>query len=170
MTYEHEGFHAEVYHFLLPPGNIHKLISLFSKTLLYMLLQGVDKPNGTLPPPGFAAPHWDALSTQWSRIPKPNSEIVSLGPTTLTIGHDDPEKLDTSPELSTKLAGHEFGWDNEHPRREVKVGEFKISWRPVSNGEFYEFYEGAGKGKVDFPASWIKVGGDVKVCDSREPT
>ena len=128
-----------------------------------MLLQGVDQPNGTLSPPGFAVPHWDALHTQWSRIPKPHSETIALGPATVVIGHDDPEKLDSSPELSTKLDDIEFGWDNEHPKREVKVEEFKISWRPISNGDFYEFYEGPGKGNVDFPASWIRIGGDVKV-------
>lgn len=128
-----------------------------------MLLQGAGKADGTLPPPCFTAPHWEALSAQWSLFPAPDTDSVTLGPATVVLGHDDPEALDISPDLYTKFENVEFGWDNEHPRREVQTGEFKISWRPVSNGEFYEFYEGKGKGVVGFPTSWVKVAGSVQV-------
>ena len=60
-------------------------------------------------------------------------------------------------------AGHEYGWDNEHPKREVHVNSFRIEWRPVSNGEFHDFYTGTGKGLVNFPASWVEVEGEIQV-------
>jgi formylglycine-generating enzyme required for sulfatase activity len=62
------------------------------------------------------------------------------------------------------VEGHEFGWDNEHPKREVDIGRFKIEWRPVTNGEFYQFYTGVGRDKASFPASWVDDGGIIKVC------
>ncbi|KAI5123275.1 hypothetical protein M0805_009297 [Coniferiporia weirii] len=143
MTLEHEGFHAE--------------------TLLYMLLQGSGVPDGTLPPPGFTPPNWDALAKQWDEIPLPVEPTVTLGPTTIVLGHDDPERSDSDPEKRLDFDGIGFGWDNEHPAREVQIARFSISWRPVSNMEFYEFYEGSGKGIIQMPASWIVVDGKVQV-------
>ncbi|EJD05995.1 DUF323 domain-containing protein [Fomitiporia mediterranea MF3/22] len=143
MTLEHEGLHAE--------------------TLLYMLLQGAGKPGGTLPPPGFTVPHWDALAEQWSSTPSPAEPTVTLGSAEITLGHDDPEELDEHPAFRANLDNVEFGWDNEHPKREVHVDEFRIEWRPVSNGEFYEFYEHGGKDLVMLPASWVEIDGEVQV-------
>ncbi|OSX56507.1 hypothetical protein POSPLADRAFT_1186655 [Postia placenta MAD-698-R-SB12] len=137
MTLEHEAFHAE--------------------TLLYMLLQRAG--TGTIPPSGFSPPVWDVLAESWDRAPPPKTDIMTLEPATLTIGHDDDEADDAS----TDIAGHEFGWDNEHPKREVHVGKFKIECRPVTNGEFYEYYNDKGKDVVDFPASWIQVEGETHV-------
>jgi len=45
---------------------------------------------------------------------------------------------------------HEFGWDNESPRRIVQVGRFNLSTWPIRNGEFYEFHGGEGAGKPNF--------------------
>ncbi|KAF9464118.1 DUF323 domain-containing protein [Collybia nuda] len=141
MTFEHEALHAE--------------------TLLYMLIQRAG--TGTLPPPGFTVPPWESLAASWDEASTPNSRLVTLGPATVSLGHDDPEASDTDLALATDVDGHEFGWDNEHPRREIHVDEFKISWRPVTNGEFYEFYTGEGKGKVQLPASWVQERGETKV-------
>ncbi|KAG6917055.1 hypothetical protein DXG01_004027 [Tephrocybe rancida] len=141
MTFEHEAMHAE--------------------TLLYMLLQRAG--NGTLPPPGFTVPPWSSLATTWDAAPKPKSETVTLGPTKLTLGHDDQEAEDTDAVLGTDVAGHEFGWDNEHGKRVVQVGKFIIEWRPVTNGEFFEFYMGVGKDSVQLPVSWVEEGGEIKV-------
>ncbi|PSR70564.1 hypothetical protein PHLCEN_2v13603 [Hermanssonia centrifuga] len=137
MTLEHEAFHAE--------------------TLLYMLLQRAG--TGTIPPSGFVIPMWDILSRSWESAPQPPSATVTLGPATLTMGHDDDEADDSSMEV----AGHEFGWDNEHPKREVRVNNFRIEWRPITNGEFYAFFTGAGKGKIEQPASWVAVDGELQV-------
>lgn len=149
MTYEHEAMHAE--------------------TLLYMLLQraGTVTP-GTQPPLGFTSPPWEALSESWDTAPKLIESTVTLGPEEVAIGHDDSEADDT---LTKNFDTHEFGWDNESPRRVERVGEFRIEWRPVTNGEFWEFYErcergtveGVGKGAIQFPTSWVKIGGETRV-------
>ena len=138
MTFEHEALHAE--------------------TLLYMLLQRAGR--GTLPPMGFTTPPWDSLAACWDSAPLPRSETVTLGPDTVIIGHDDSEADD----LASDVAGHEFGWDNEHPKREKHVDKFMIDWRPVTNGQFQEFYIGAGKGKIQLPTSWVEINGEIKVC------
>ncbi|KAI9573653.1 hypothetical protein HD554DRAFT_2266016, partial [Boletus coccyginus] len=132
MTYEHEGLHAE--------------------TLLYMLLQRSG--SGTIPPPGFAIPPWESLVASWNTAPKPSSPTTVIEATTVTLGIDDVEADDTDKALDVE--GHVFGWDNESPSRRVVVDAFRISWRPVTNGEFFNFYAGDGKDKVVFPASWVK--------------
>ncbi|KIK01888.1 hypothetical protein K443DRAFT_97895 [Laccaria amethystina LaAM-08-1] len=138
MTLEHEAMHAE--------------------TLLYMLLQRAGK--GTLPPVGFIAPPWTSLAENWDSALPPTSKTVTLGPTTLCLGHDDREGCDSNAPVDLD---HEFGWDNEHPQREIKVGQFKIEWRPVTNGEFYKFYLNEGRDKVDLPSSWVENGDEIQV-------
>ncbi|KAI0352516.1 hypothetical protein OH77DRAFT_1409131 [Trametes cingulata] len=141
MVLEHDGFHIE--------------------TLLYMLIQRAG--SGMLPPPGFAPPPWEALAAQWESIPGPSTPTVTLGPCELVMGHDDQEPDDLVPELEGDVTNHEFGWDNESPRRVVQVGKFAMEWRPITNGEFETFWRGEGKGKVDMPASWVEEDGEVKV-------
>ncbi|KAF8073937.1 DUF323 domain-containing protein [Lyophyllum atratum] len=141
MTFEHEALHAE--------------------TLLYMLLQRAG--TGTLPPPGFTAPPWSSLAATWNSTPQPKTKTVTLGPALVVLGHDDAEADDTDAVLATDVDGHEFGWDNEHGKRTVTVQKFEIEWRPVTNGQFYEFYAGAGNGTVQFPASWVEQGGEIMV-------
>lgn len=128
-----------------------------------MLLQRAGSPGGTLPPPGFMLPNWAALKNEWDNAARPEESTVKLGPAKIELGHDDYEEEDNDPVKTAQVAGHEFGWDNEHPRREVEVGEFRIEWRPVSNGEFYEFWRGDGKGRIILPASWIEIDGEVQV-------
>ncbi|KAF8843379.1 DUF323 domain-containing protein [Paxillus ammoniavirescens] len=142
MTLEHEGLHAE--------------------TLLYMLLQRAG--TGTIPPPDFTPPPWESLLGSWNAAPKPASPTTVIRATTITLGTDDIEAEDTNPAKSLDLSSHVFGWDNESPSRQVSVDTFRISWRPITNGEFFEFYSGAGKGQTKFPASWVKnQGGEVQV-------
>jgi formylglycine-generating enzyme required for sulfatase activity len=138
MALEHEAMHLE--------------------TLLYTLFHG----PGTLSPPVFTAPSWTTLAVGWNETPKPISSTVTLGPALVVLGHDDNEADD---ETSDDTRTHEFGWDNEAPKRQVLVGKFKIEWRPVTNGEFYQFYIGLGKGNVPLPASWVEEAGAVKVCN-----
>ena len=138
MTLEHEAMHAE--------------------TLLYMLIQRAG--SGALPPTCFITPPWTSLAEVWSTSPKPQTKTVTLGPAVVSLGHDDSEADDDT----GSLEGHELGWDNEHPKRQVNIERFKIEWRPVTNGEFYQFYTGIGSGKVSFPASWVNDGGSTKVC------
>ncbi|KDR82860.1 hypothetical protein GALMADRAFT_134402 [Galerina marginata CBS 339.88] len=138
MTLEHEAMHVE--------------------TLLYMLLQRGG--TGTIPPPGFIAPSWPSLAAGWNEIPLPASKTVTLGPAIVELGRDDYEADD---ETANNVETHEFGWDNECPKRQVHVNQFKIEWRPVTNGDFYKFYRGAGNGQVEFPASWVEDDEGVRV-------
>lgn len=88
-----------------------------------------------------------------------------VGPSTLILGHDDAESDDVDSSLCDDVADHEFGWDNESPRREVAVGRFKIDWRPITNGEYYAYWkaqETANK-SPDLPASWVQVNEDISV-------
>lgn len=141
MTLEHEAMHAE--------------------TLLYMLLQRAG--TGTIPPSDFMKPDWESLAASWNAAPKSMCQTITLGPETVTLGHDDVEAEDSHPDKVRAVEGHEYGWDNEHPKRKVEVEQFEISWRPVTNGEFYEFYLGHGKDKVELPASWVVEDGVVQV-------
>jgi L-histidine Nalpha-methyltransferase / hercynylcysteine S-oxide synthase len=138
------------------------------QTLLYMLLQRAG--SGTLPPPGFTPPPWSSLLRTWDAIPQPASSSITLGPAIVSIGHNDPEVDDADPEKTLDVRDHEFGWDNEHPRRDVQVEEFRIEWRPVTNGQFYEFWKGEGRGKVQLPASWVEQDGNMKVRSGLFPS
>ena len=122
-----------------------------------MLLRTVGR--GTLPPSGFTPPLWSALTDSWDKALVPPSSTVTLGPETITLGHDDSEGDDASKDVED----YEFGWDNEHPQRQVDVGEFRIEWRPITNGDFYEFYNSGGSRKVAFPKSWCMVNDEVCV-------
>jgi len=140
MTFEHEALHAE--------------------TLLYMLLQRAG--SGTVPPPGFAVPEWKSLAASWKSLPSLEEDTVVLGPAVVDIGHDDPENDDELEENKLKVENHEFGWDNEHPRRQVEVGEFRISWRPVTNGQFYNVFK-INRSMFQIPASWIEEDDEIRV-------
>jgi len=132
---------------------------MHAETLLYMLLQRAGR--GTLPPHGFMRPNWEILARQWAATPPPVSQTVVLGPAVISLGHDDREDGDS--QLLTAESTHEFGWDNENPQREVIVKQFRIEWRPVTNIEFFRFFIGEGKDKVEFPASWEMDGHDILV-------
>ncbi|KAF9268739.1 hypothetical protein L218DRAFT_970017 [Marasmius fiardii PR-910] len=135
MTHEHEGFHVE--------------------TLLYMLIQRGG--SGTLPPPGFTIPPWSALSQKYDQTPQPSTPHVTIGPAEVVLGHDDSEGDDFT---SRAVHDHEYGWDNESPRRSVHVNAFCTEWRPVTNGEFEAFWR---KGGISLPKSWVEENGTLKV-------
>nr|BBF98358.1 putative ergothioneine biosynthesis protein 1 [Pleurotus citrinopileatus] len=142
MTFEHEAFHLE--------------------TLLYMLFQAAG--NGTIPPQGFTRPPWKSLAANWSAAPKIQDTTVVLGPETITLGHDDSEDQDDDPAYAHDAKDHEFGWDNERPKRQVHVGQFKIEWRPVTNGQFLEFYQThKDRDGIQYPASWVEKDGETMV-------
>lgn len=135
---------------------------MYPKTLLYMLIQRAG--TGTLPPPGFTAPPFELLSSQWNNpsvSPLPTSTSVLIGPATITMGHDDSETDDRDSDVEPE---HEFGWDNESPARSVFVGQVRAEWRPVTNGEFLAFWKDCKNG-VEIPCSWIREeSGDIMVC------
>jgi hypothetical protein len=126
-----------------------------------MLLQRAG--TGTIAPPEFTPPPWESLSQTWKNAPQPASPTIVLGPADVSLGHDDKEADDLSPGGDEAAAGHEFGWDNENPRRTVHVGQFRAEWRPITNGEFLAFFRAATPGSVSFPKSWVESEGQVQV-------
>jgi formylglycine-generating enzyme required for sulfatase activity len=126
-----------------------------------MLLQRAG--TGTIPPPDFTPPNWASLTEIWDAAPKQVTPTVILGPAIVSLGHDDIEADDIDPVKALEVDGHEFGWDNESPKREVYVNKFSIEWRPITNGQFYDFYKSGGQEKVKFPASWVEHKGETCV-------
>lgn len=112
--------------------------------------------SGTLPPP-TVTPDWAALERVWDEevsatAAAPN--VVRIGPSNVALGHDDFESEDlTAPE--GWQSHHEFGWDNEHPKRTVAIGAVDISTRPITNKDYRAFLvEQGNEDKV--PASWVR--------------
>lgn len=137
---------------------------MHTETLLYMLLQRAG--SGTIPPPGFSPPDWPSLTETWNATPEPATATVTLGPAVVSIGHDDSEVDDA---YASDAAAHEYGWDNEHPKRQVSVGEFSIEWRPVTNGQFHDFYTKRNGEGLQFPSSWVKHDTETMVIDPPFP-
>ena len=133
------------------------------QTLLYMLIQRAG--TGTLPPPGFAPPPWSALAAAWEASARaPSTPTVTIGPNTITLGHDDCEGDDLKLEVTHRVDGHEFGWDNESPARRVEVGPVRMEWRPVTNEEYLAFWNADGQTQVEFPPSWVSSEQGMEVC------
>lgn len=146
MIMEHEAFHAEVCRSLLFFQCLTE--KQLPQTLLYTSLQFDGA--ATISPPGFVPPVWDILIKTWNSIPELPSSSVVLGPATITLSHNDTDDGDDT-------NNHSCGWDSAHPKRQVAVVQFRIDWRPVTNGEFYLFYVEEGKNKTHFPASWVEI-------------
>ncbi|KAJ3222740.1 hypothetical protein HDU81_009622, partial [Chytriomyces hyalinus] len=139
MNYEHYAMHLE--------------------TFLYMLVQS---PN-ILPPKGFLVPLHLSSSNARTANPEPvppakfETIAVPSGTTYISIGHNDSESDDKS---RTGVNAHEFGWDNEHPQREVAIPEsilqskLRFQTRHVTVGEYRAFYIASGETEAFRPASW----------------
>ncbi|KAI7896420.1 uncharacterized protein EV154DRAFT_492173 [Mucor mucedo] len=137
MCFEHEAMHLE--------------------TLLYMLVQS---PN-VLPPQGVALPSWKLASQESKKAELsqlPEAPTLKIQQATVTLGHNDSESADL---LSEKGALKGFGWDNEHPERQVEVADFEIQIRPVTNGEYYAYLEATHSKAI--PSSWIVKDGKTFV-------
>ncbi|KAI9302928.1 hypothetical protein BJ944DRAFT_269188, partial [Cunninghamella echinulata] len=138
MCFEHEAMHLE--------------------TLLYMLLQS---PNIHCPP--VAPPSWyltlhEQQKEKYEEIEEIKSLVLSKAPMIpfsegmVDIGHDDYLNMDG------KLQDiNEFGWDNEHPKRSHSVSAFEIQSRPITNGEYWVFWnniQDEREKETFLPASW----------------
>lgn len=132
-----------------------------------MLIQKAESNcSGTLPPPGIHTPVWGELVRQWSAIPLPVHVSVELGPEVISVGRDDCELDDYTAGEALDVKSHDFGWDNENPRRQVEVGKFKVDFRPITVNDFYNFWVGGTDEKVSsiLPANWVDDAGEIKVC------
>lgn len=106
---------------------------------------------------------------QWDAIPTPVQSSVELGPEVITVGTDDREPGDYIVDESVDVKSHDFGWDNENPRRRVEVGRFRVDFRPITIEEFYEFWVGGTSETASnsLPVSWVEDAGEIKVCGVR---
>ncbi|RCI06706.1 hypothetical protein CU098_013766, partial [Rhizopus stolonifer] len=125
MCFEHEAMHLE--------------------TLLYMLVQS---PH-ILPPKGVALPSWKLYNHPKQLAPLAEAPLMQLPAGTVVLGHHDHESSD----LSNNTLNVQFGWDNEHPERQVQVGAYQIQTRPVTNGEYYQYLQDTKSNAL--PASWL---------------
>ncbi|KAI8987005.1 hypothetical protein BDB01DRAFT_719898 [Pilobolus umbonatus] len=129
MCFEHEAMHLE--------------------TILYMLIQS----PRTLSPKGVSVPGWKLALDKKQPLPKllPLSSARKLKVFTglVSLGHYDHEKMDLSAKYKHDV---EFGWDNEHPVRQVAVRAFEIDSRPITNGEYYTYMKERNISNI--PASW----------------
>ncbi|KAI8883365.1 hypothetical protein K501DRAFT_249721 [Backusella circina FSU 941] len=134
MCFEHEAMHLE--------------------TLLYMLNQS----QLVLPPAGVSEPSWKQMPyvSMTDDAILLDAPMVELADGNVVLGHQDSENADLTRSDASSI---EFGWDNEHPQRQVHVASFKIQSRPVTNGEYYKYYKSTPQCKM--PASWcLKDGND----------
>lgn len=139
QVFEHEAMHYE--------------------TLIYIALQACESLR---PPSGFSIPDFPSLSRSWAhriaaRGDTRGQSILTFPSSSITLGHDDSEKDDESTPYDPE---HEYGWDVENPKRDVKVGAFRIDALPVTNGDYLEWMqqEGAEAESDWFPASWVWTG------------
>jgi formylglycine-generating enzyme required for sulfatase activity len=115
----------------------HEIMHL--ETLLYMLVQS----QKTMPPPTTVMPDFQALAVQARRGAVKN-QWFDIPAQEIEIGIDDPDD-NSGPE-------HFFGFDNEKPKRTVKVPAFKAQGRAITNGEYAKYMQ---ESDIDtLPASW----------------
>ncbi|KAG6013106.1 hypothetical protein E4U54_007077 [Claviceps lovelessii] len=117
------------------------------ETLLYMMLQS-DK---ILPPPLMAVPNFARLAKRAFEARVPN-QWFDIPEQVITVGMDDPE--DGEKDVH-------FGWDNEKPKRKVKVQAFQAQGRPITNEEYALYIYNTKSSKL--PASWSS-------CSSTTPS
>lgn len=135
-----------------------------------MLIQRAGLPGGTLPPRGFAPPAWMTGSGPIATLLVPDTSVVARRPPlrelillneqVFTIGHDDFEAEDSDTPLlgNTTTEKYEFGWDNEHPRRQVSIDRpVLVEKLCITNAEYLSYFRLSGKksGNPEVPASWV---------------
>lgn len=130
------------------------------ETLVYITLQAANDLNEV---EGFQTPDFKSLARFWNSSVKSQgrlarSKILSFPAQTITIGQDDDDTMDSTAPFEES---HAFGWDVEHPKRQIQVGAFKIDALPITNLEYFNFLASSesngmiSKKMIDcFPSSW----------------
>ncbi|MBV8049729.1 MAG: ergothioneine biosynthesis protein EgtB [Acidobacteriaceae bacterium] len=100
----------------------------------------------------------DIKHALWSSPLRPDAPIASNG----TVIDTPPLVWDAFPE-GIYFIGHEgdeFAFDNERPRHQVFLQDFRIASRPVTNAEYLQFIQDNGYKR---PELWLSDGWDT-VC------
>ncbi|KAL1652125.1 hypothetical protein SLS58_000250 [Diplodia intermedia] len=129
-------------------GYEHEIMHL--ETLLYMLLQS----DRTLPPPATVKPNFEQLAKQAAQEAVEN-KWFTIPACEIFEGLDDPESDDGPLRY--------FGWDNEKPRRKVKVGSFEAKARPITNGEYLDYLKQTRRSEL--PVSWAASKSATDIVD-----
>jgi formylglycine-generating enzyme required for sulfatase activity len=101
---------------------------------------------------------WDEEVSATAAAPS----VVRIGPSNVTLGHDDFESGDASA-VEGWQSHYEFGWDNEHPKRTVAIGAVDVSTRPITNGDYRAFLTEQSHSEDNIPASWVRENGQLHV-------
>lgn len=131
-----------------------------------MLIQRAGTPGGTIPPQGFAPPPWMTSFASPPALILPDALLVSRRPAlsnlielpeqVFTVGHDDFEDEDPKTSVGT-TSEYEFGWDNEHPRRQVVITKPVLVERLcITNAEYLAYFRlFKDEKKLQTPESWV---------------
>lgn len=110
-------------------------------------------------PTTLATPLIPDASTASRRSPREN--LLPLNEQEFSIGHDDFEADDAETPLlgttSMMVEKHEFGWDNEHPRRQVSIDRpVLVEKLCITNAEYLSYFRVSRKeNKIQVPTSWM---------------
>lgn len=131
------------------------------ETSVYISLQAASSLNL---PPGTAIPDFRSLARQAKRDLRQNGggPRISFPAQELTVGHDDDDTVDDQTPFDP---AREYGWDVEHPRRQLRVDAFEIEVLPISNGEYKNWLTETQQlsNKALVPSSWTDETGDLCV-------
>lgn len=143
---------------LLGPLGPHRM---HWETSVYICLQAASSLNL---PPGTAIPDFRSLARQAKRDLHQNGggQRLSFPAQEVTVGHDDDDTIDDQTPFDP---AREYGWDVEHPRRQLRVDAFEIEVLPISNGEYKTWLTETQQlsNKALIPSSWTDETGELCV-------
>lgn len=141
---------------------IYEHEALHLETLGYIALQTCETLNR---PSAWHVPDFASLAAAVAP-----DEVLEFARQTVVLGHDDDDRADGELPWDDK---HEYGWDAEHPAREVDVAPFRIDAVPVTNAAYLAFLrDKVGRGEAIeelIPSSW-STRGEVLLEDVRIKT
>ena len=94
--------------------------------------------------------HQETLAYMWHRLPldwkrKPESYLTTPPGLSSRAGASTRARVPAGlATLGTKVDRSQFGWDNERPEHQVRVGAFEIDVHDVTNAEFLAFVDAGG--------------------------
>lgn len=163
MTFEHEMWAFLFHRTLLTFCELIRVSvrRMHWETSVYICLQAAGSLNL---PPGTAIPDFVSLARQAKRDFGQNGggQRLSFESHQVTVGHDDGDTVDDQTPFDP---AREYGWDVEHPRRQLQIDAFEIDALPISNGEYQQWLVRTGQtsNKALTPSSWTDETGEVSV-------
>ncbi|KAI6098791.1 hypothetical protein EV401DRAFT_1895129 [Pisolithus croceorrhizus] len=104
--------------------------------------------------------HYSSLGGTRGTAEHSSTSTVTVGPARVTLGYDDCESEDFSPDVAGIVDVHAFGWGNESLTCFEEVKQVKIERKPVTNAGFLTICK--GNKQVGLPVSWMEDTGEIK--------